>query len=68
MYQALEAGDITKARKYINQIKIEIDSDRGLINKYLEMQREEEEKQDDTVIQLWDKHTLGYLSYFEEDE
>lgn len=68
LYQALEQEDIDKARKIIHQIKIEIDNDRGIINKYLEKQREEEENSDNTMIQVYDKKTIGYLSYFESNE
>lgn len=68
LYQALENGDVLKARKIMNRIKITIDEDRGLINKYLEVQKEEEENIDDTIMQAWDKNTIGYLSWFETED
>lgn len=63
----LEEGDTTRARKIINELKHEIDKDRGQINKYIEKQREEEENEEEITINCWHKNAIGILSYFDEE-
>lgn len=67
LYRLLENEDIKGAREIIYKLRIEIDQDRGLINKFLEIQRVEEEKEEDIVMQIWNKERWSICSYYNDE-
>ena len=65
LYSYLTQGDIDRDREIINKMKIIIDNDRGIINKYLEEENREGEDKEEATINIYDNKAIGYLSWLE---